>query len=92
MNNPAVLRQRGPDRKTVLVKETKNSEVRIGILMETVTTILIIWKLNCLSDNCMSSRNILQLGAVIADLPTHHRQFRLITPGEGCVDTLPARD
>lgn len=60
--------------------------------METLMTILIIWKLNCLSDNCMSSRNISHLGAVIADLPTPHRQFRLITPRDGCVDTLPTGD
>lgn len=81
-----------PGRKTVSVKEENNSKVRNCILEETVMTNLIIQKLNCLSDSCMSSRNISQLDAVIADLPTHHRQFRLITPGEGCVDTLPTGD
>lgn len=60
--------------------------------METVMTVVIIQKLYCLLGNCTSSRNISYLGAVIADLPTHHRQFRLITPGDGCVDTLPTGD
>lgn len=78
--------------ETALVKEKKDSKVRNCIVMETLMTILIVWKQNCLSDNCMSSRKISQLGAVIADLPTHHRQFRLITPSEGCVDTLPTRE
>lgn len=39
-----------------------------------------------------ASGNISQLDAVIADLPTRRRQFRLITPGEGCVHTLPTED
>ncbi len=59
--------------------------------METLVTIPIIWNQNCLSDNCMSSRNIPALGAVIADLPLHHRQFRLIKLGEESADTLPTK-
>ena len=46
-------------------------------------TILFVWKLK------QSSKNISYFCSVIADLPTKCRQFRLITPGDGCICALP---
>lgn len=76
---------RGLGQETRFSKRNERLQ-RNGLFM--ATTVL-IRKVNCLSDNYRSSKNISQLGAVIADLPIHHREFRLITPGKGCVDTLP---
>ena len=53
---------------------------------------LVFRSLSSSSDSFTSSRDISQLDAITAALPTHPKQFRLITLGEGCLDALPTGD